>query len=202
MLRHLRRYLSKHQTIPRLLGYEPTIWTRKVSDEETRKLIARLRPSELRVLEVSGRVWEHSGFLSYRNTEYPEFDVCEGSLDEKFDLIIAEHIFEHLLYPYRAARNLFQMLTPGGHLLVVTPFIYKIHPNPYDCTRWTPEGLKYFLADCGFPLEGVQVGSWGNRQVIEATFRKEFRRFNRYLHGTENDPCLPVVVWALARREV
>jgi hypothetical protein len=38
------------------------------------------------------------------------------------DIIIAEQVFEHLLWPYRAVRNVFQMLTPNGALLVTTHF--------------------------------------------------------------------------------
>lgn len=181
------------------LGFEETIWTRKVADEEVRKLIAPLRPETLSALEISGQVWRTFGFGSYRNTAYPGFDIQSETMDEQFDLIIAEHIFEHLPYPGKAGRNVLRMLKPGGHFLMVTPFLYKVHPCPEDCTRWTETGLRYFLAECGFPLEGVATGSWGNRAVITATFRREFRLFNRHAHSLENEPEYPIVVWALAR---
>ena len=71
------------------------------------------------------------------------------------------------------------MLQPGGHFLIVTPFLYKVHPNPYDCTRWTETGMRYFLAECGFPLDPITTGSWGNRACLEATLRREYRLFNR-----------------------
>ena len=125
--------------------------------------------------------------------------MCEQVLDARFDLIIAEHVFEHFLWPYRAGRNVREMLRPGGHLLVVTPFLYKVHENPNDCTRWTETGLRYFLAECGFPLDAIQTGSWGNRAAIEGTFRREYQLFNRHVHLLANDPDLPIVVWALAR---
>ena len=75
-----------------------------------------------------------------------------------------------------------------------------MHADPYDCTRWTETSMKYFLADCGFPIDTIQTGSWGNRPCIESTFRREHTLFNRRLHSLENDPALPVVVWALAAR--
>lgn len=182
------------------LGFAPTLWTRKVADEKVRDLIGGLDPARLSALEISGEVWRSYGFGQYRSASYPEFDLCAQVLDDRFDLIIAEHVFEHLLWPYRAGRNVLEMLRPGGHLLVVTPFIYKVHANPYDCTRWTETGLRYFLAECGFALGGMQTGSWGNRNVIESTFRREYQLFNRHVHSLENDADLPIVVWALAQK--
>jgi len=183
-----------------ILGFEETLWTRKVVDREARALVSALGPSRLRVLEISGRVWEAAGFASYRSVQFPAFDITQNRLPDTFDLVIAEHIFEHLLHPEQAARNVLAMLAPGGHLLVVTPFLYKVHHDPQDCTRWTECGLRQFLGSCGFSMDAIRTGSWGNRACIQATFRREFRLFNRYLHSLENEPEFPIVVWALARR--
>jgi SAM-dependent methyltransferase len=192
-VRHSRRL--RHS-----LGYEETLWTRKVPDEETRRLIARLEPSGLSALEISGTVWQDFGFRSYQSVQYPGFDICRDTVPGSFDLIIAEHVFEHVLWPYRAGRNVLQMLQPGGHVLIVTPFIYKVHPNPHDCTRWTETGITYFLAECGFPMGTITTGSWGNRTCLEATLRREYRLFNRHFHSLSNDPELPMVVWTLAQK--
>lgn len=180
------------------LGYEETIWTRKTADAEVRRLVAQLRPEALSALEISGEVWREFGFASYRRTEYPGFDIQADALPERFDLVIAEHVFEHLPWPARAVRNVLRMLRPGGRFLVVTPFLYRVHENPVDCTRWTETGLRYFLAECGFPLDETVTGSWGNRECVEATFRREFRLFNRHLHSLAPDPQYPIAVWALA----
>ena len=181
------------------LGFEETLWTRKVADEQVRRLVAQLRPETLSALEISGRVWQRFGFAASRATDYPEFDVQAHVLPESFDLVIAEHVLEHLPRPARAARNVLRMLRPGGHFLVVTPFLYRVHDNPVDCTRWTENGLRYLLDECGFPEGDTISGSWGNREVVEATFRREFRLFNRHVHTLDPDPLYPVVVWALAR---
>jgi SAM-dependent methyltransferase len=186
--------------IRRWLGFEETIWTRKVADAEVRRLVARLDPATLDALEVSGEVWRTHGFKSYQRAVYPAFDICAEPLPQTFDLVIAEHVLEHVLRPARAVRNVHAMLRPGGHFLVVTPFLYRYHPCPEDCTRWSETGMKHLLADAGFPMETIETGSWGNRACLEATFRREFRAFNRFLHTLRNDPELPMVVWALARK--
>ena len=64
---------------------------------------------------------------------------------ESFDLIIAEQVFEHLKWPYRAAKNVYRMLRPGGSFLITTPFLVRCHEMPDDCTRWTDTELKNFL---------------------------------------------------------
>ena len=186
----------------KILGFEECIYTRFVSDIETRKLVTKLEPDKLQVLEISGSVWKNFGFEYYQNVHYPEFDICKDSLDRQFDLVIAEQIFEHLLYPYSAGKNIYNMLEPSGHFLIVTPFLFRVHPNPYDCTRWTETGLKFFCIECGFNPEGIQTGSWGNRACIKMTFRQggEFQLYNRFLHSLTNEPEYPLVIWALAQK--
>lgn len=192
--------LWRSPTLRGWAGFEETIWSRKVADQEVRKLVAPLGPSALSALEISGQVWQGFGFRSYKSTSFPAFDICAGALDEQFDLVIAEHVFEHVLWPYRAARHALQMTKPDGHLLVTAPFLYRIHPNPEDCSRWTEAGLKHLLAECGFDIEGIQTGSWGNRVAVRAHLDNEFILFNRHLHSLVNEPDCPMVVWALARR--
>jgi SAM-dependent methyltransferase len=196
------RTLRKNPRFRSLLGFEETLWTRRIPDERTRALVSTLKPETLSALEISGARWTDFGFASYRQTSFPAFDICNEILPERFDLIICEHILEHLRSPARAAGNVLRMLKPGGYFLVVTPFIYKVHPNPLDCTRWTEQGMRYFLEDCGFPLESIVTDSWGNRACIAATFRKEYRLFNRYLHSVEAEPDYPMVIWALATKRL
>lgn len=192
--------LRNSKRLRQSLGYEETLWTRKVPDEETRRLIAGLEPSGISALEISGSVWQDFGFRAYQSAQYPSFDICRDTLPGSFDLIIAEHVFEHVLWPYKAGCNVLQMLQPGGHFLIVTPFLYKVHPNPYDCTRWTETGMRHFLAECGFPIATITTGSWGNRTCLEATLRHEYQLFNRHFRTLKNDPDLPMVVWALAEK--
>lgn len=174
-------------------------WCRVVMDAETRRLVESLPHPRLSVLEVSGEKWRGFGFRSYTALSYPQFDLCERALDERFDLIIAEQVFEHLLRPGRAAANVFTMLRPGGHFLVTTPFLLKVHPDPQDCSRWTETGIRLLLAQAGFPPGGITSGSWGNRECLIANL-DEWAPYDPRRHSLRNDPELPVVVWALARK--
>ena len=117
-------------------------WARIVMNRGTLALIQRCNPESLSVLEIAGSFWkDRCRFRDYRALFHPDYDVCTGPLPEKFDLIIAEQVFEHLLWPYRAGRNIHEMLKPGGLFLVTTPFLLKVHDDPQDCSRWTPTGM-------------------------------------------------------------
>jgi SAM-dependent methyltransferase len=209
MIRTLERLVSRlpgwsalraHPAVRRALGFEDTIWTRKVADREVRRLVAALDPAPASVLEISGEVWRGHGFPAHRSTRYPGFDLEAEPLAERFDLVIAEHVLEHLRHPHRAARNAMAMLRPGGAFLVVTPFLYRVHPCPDDFSRWTENGLAQLLAGAGFPLESTVTGSWGNRACVRSTLtRHEHRSYNRWVHPLRDEREFPVVVWALAR---
>ena len=38
--------------------------------------------------------------------------------NEKFDFIIADNVWEHLKYPYRATKNIYKLLKKNGYFLL------------------------------------------------------------------------------------
>ena len=183
------------------IGETDTQWARVVMIEAMQRLVGKLPRSQMRALEISGDNWQNAGFGSYRQASYPDFDICAGTLPDRFDIIIADQVFEHLLWPYRAGRNAHTMLAPGGYFLLSTPFMIRIHNHPTDCTRWTEIGMKYFLAECGFAVENVETGSWGNRRCVVGNL-KTFVPYRRRLHSLRNEPNYPMVIWALAQKSL
>ena len=176
-------------------------WCRVVMDRETLALIQSRKPEKLSVLEISGSFWkDRCRFKDYRTVSYPDYDVCAAPLPETFDLIIAEQVFEHLTRPYLAGRNIHEMLNPGGLFLVTTPFLLKVHEHPVDCTRWTPTGMRHFLAECGFSLENVEAYSWGNRSCVVANL-DYWVPFRRERHSLADEADFPIVVWTLAKKK-
>lgn len=183
------------------VGYDYTHWARTVMYQECFRLIEGLGPEKLDVLEISaGDIFKSIRFKSYTEANFPHFDICTTALPGQYDLIIADQVFEHVLWPYRAARNVLAMLRPGGHFLITTPFLIRIHLVPHDCTRWTETGMRYFLAECGFPLEDTKTGSWGNQACVRANFRHWAHR--GWFGSLRNETAFPVVVWGLATRPV
>src|SRR5205823_1632242 len=119
-----------HRSLKRL-GATDMHWVRVVMNRATTRMIQSLAPENLSALEISGDHWrKRAPFRSYRSVRYPDFDICQSTLEESFDLIIAEQVFEHLLWPYRAGKNVYKMLNPGGSFLVTTPFLIRVHRAP------------------------------------------------------------------------
>ena len=175
-------------------------WCRVVMNHETRRIVKSLQPQGLNVLEISGNSWGNwQYFKSYKSLTYPDFDICESGLDETFDLRIAEQIFEHLFLPYRAGKNIYEMLNSQGDFLITTGFLIRLHDYPTDCSRWTETGIKYLLAECGFNLERIQTGAWGNRACVVANFAR-WELDNPSIHSLANEPDFPLVVWAIAQK--
>ncbi len=200
-----RRLLSEEQKARLRRGdlvpfYDTRHWSRIALYDACNAFIRELGPERLDALEISsGHNYQQHGFKSYRETRYPEFDICEGKLDARFDLIIADQIFEHLKWPYRAGRNVHDMLRPGGWFICATPFLVRLHDGPLDCSRWSEDGLRYFLAECGWDLERIRTGAWGNRAWIKAHMDGTWPR--RGLFGSlKNEPGWPVAVWAFAQK--
>ena len=174
-------------------------WTRTVMYRQCMQLLDGLGPREMDALEISaGDKFQALPFRSFSEMNYPEYDICTDRLDREFDLIIADQVWEHLLWPYKATRNVHAMLRPNGYFLVTTPFLIKRHDIPYDCTRWTEMGMKHFLAECGFDIERIRTWSWGNRACIKANFKHWARR--GWFGSLRNEPDFPVTVWALAQK--
>ena len=181
------------------IGFETADWQRAVMYKRCFEFIRGLDPSCLNVMEISaGPQWVREfNFHSFTDMKYPEYDICVDRLDQQFDLIIADQVFEHLKWPYRAGRNVFAMLKPGGHFIMATPFLIRVHKVPLDCSRWTEDGLFYLLQECGFPAEGITCGSWGNRACVKGNFHHWPKAG---YHSLVNEPDFPVVVWAFAQR--
>lgn len=205
MIKSIRNRLKKSGRLVKFyqwaIGYNPHAkqWCRVVMDQSTEELIRKIDTGRMSVLEISGSKWKDFGFRDYCNAFFPAFDICREVMDRKFDLIIAEQVFEHIRKPHQAGVNVYNMLNPGGYFLITTPFLIRIHPSPDDCTRWSKTGIRYFLEECGFELDDIDSYAWGNRRCINANF-VDWIPYNRKKHSLKNEENFPIVVWALARK--
>ncbi len=184
----------------RAVGYDPVDWVRTVMYRECYQLLEQLGPAQLNALEISAgdRFANAVQFGSMTTTQYPDFDICSETLERQFDVVIVDQVFEHLQWPYRAIRNVYEMVAPGGHALITTPFLIKVHNVPIDCTRWTELGLNFLLQEGGFESEGIETGSWGNRACVKSNLRHWSKA--GWFRSLKNEPDFPVSVWALAKK--
>lgn len=171
-------------------------WCRLVMNDEITKILSDLSPGDCDAVEISGNLHAGRAWRSYERLSYPEFDICSSVPDRTFDVVVCEQVLEHVRDPWTAARTLRDLCRPGGHVVVSTPFLIKVHNEPTDYWRFTVPGLRLLLEAAG--LEVLSAQSWGNRACVRANFRHWVRR--RPWQSMANEELFPIVVWAVARR--
>ena len=204
-IKHNRTFVKKLKKISKQFGFNLEYWHRYASYKQIKKDIGFLNFESLDTLEISaGEYWKDNyKFKSFDQMNFPEHDICnEVYGNKKYDLIIADNVWEHLKYPYKATRNVFSMLNAGGYFLVITPFLIRVHEVPIDCTRWTEDGLKYFLNESGFNLDDILTNSWGNKKCAKSDLREDatWTRIGIY-KDMKNNKTFPLQVWALAKKD-
>jgi SAM-dependent methyltransferase len=173
-------------------------WLREVMNRDVALVFASLGPEQLHVVEISGDSWQGLPWKSYTRLDYPAFDLCHppDDVDPRYDLVICEQVLEHVTDPLNAVRTLRRLCSDEWRVYVSTPFLVALHGHPGDYWRFTPSGLRCLLESQG--LSPLWVRSWGNRQVVTASFDRwaPYRRWKTL----KNEAHLPAVVWALAAR--
>jgi SAM-dependent methyltransferase len=175
-------------------------WQRVVMNDAVDAHIASLDPATRSAAEISGDNHAGKPWREFTSLNYPEFDVCAPITGGRsFDVVICEQVLEHVIDPWGAAANLRELTVPGGHAIVSTPFLIKVHEialvGMHDYWRFTPRGLRALLESAGFVVDTVET--WGNRRCVIGNLRRwsSYRRW----HPLRNDPDLAVQVWAFAR---
>jgi SAM-dependent methyltransferase len=176
-------------------------WQRLALNEAVDSHIESLDPSRRSAAEISGDAHEGRPWKAYSSLAYPDFDLClPVDRPGEFDVVICEQVLEHVVDPCAAARNLHELCVPGGHVIVSTPFLVKVHElalaDIRDYWRFTPRGLRLLIERAG--LEVDTIGAWGNRQCVIGNFNRWSGR--RRWHSLRNEPHFPLQVWAFARR--
>jgi SAM-dependent methyltransferase len=175
-------------------------WQRVAMNAAITEHIDALGPDTLRAAEISGDSHALRTWKAYTSLNYPEFDLCAPLRDRgTFDVVICEQVLEHVVDPFGAARNLRGLTAPGGHLIVSTPFLIKVHELPMfglnDYWRFTPRGLRVLLESAGLLVDTVET--WGNVPCVVGNLR----RWSSYRdwHPLDDEPEIAVQVWAFAR---
>ena len=183
------------------LGRNYDHWLRTAQVEAWHASLSKLDLSKMDALEISPGArneWRSLGFRLFDEVQFPDFDICEMRTDRQYDLIIADNVFEHLMRPHKAARNVYEMLNAGGYFYITTPFLVRVHGDD-DYYRWTERGLAVLLEDAGFSRDDISIESWGNHASVKANL-DDF-----LVHGWRRDmrnvPHLPVAIWAVARKK-
>ena len=180
---------------------------RIVMQRTSREWLDALDLASMDAAEISGKHGRRYRFKSYDRFRYPKYDICDGAFEDaeglvrKYDIILANQVWEHLDRPYAATRNVLRMLRDGGYFWIAVPFFIRYHGAPVDCSRWTARGLKNLLIEAGFEEDKIKAEQWGNRQAALRNLGPDWPpQYDPETDDLTNDPECPICAWALAQK--
>lgn len=180
---------------------------RIIMNRRSRRLMEEIGVEDMDVAEISGQWGMNLKTKSYVQYKFPAHDICKGPVRYadgevlKYDLILANQVWEHLDRPYAAVKHVMEMLRPGGYFWLAVPFHIPYHAAPNDCSRWSARGLRNLLVEAGFEESEVRSAQWGNREAAARNLEAEWPpEFDKEKDNLENDRDFPIVAWALARK--
>ncbi|MCB6177163.1 methyltransferase domain-containing protein [Rhodobacter sp. Har01] len=179
---------------------------RIVMQKTSRTWLRDLDPATLDAAEISGAWGETLGFRSHRSFHFPEFDPCVGPFADaagrvlKFDVILANQVWEHIDRPFAATKNVLKMLKKGGWFWLAVPFFIPYHAVPVDCARWSARGLRNLLIEAGFEEDSIMAAQWGNRAAAARNLERPWPPVATPEDDLTNDPDFPLVAWAMGRK--
>jgi SAM-dependent methyltransferase len=73
-----------------------------------------------------------------------------------FETVLCVQVLEHTPHPERLVAEMARVLTPGGLLILMAPFSFRLHEQPHDYFRYTPHGLRVLCDRAGLTVLDVQ----------------------------------------------
>jgi SAM-dependent methyltransferase len=88
--------------------------------------------------------------------------------DETFDLVICNHVLEHVRDAAASLREIHRVLKPGGRAICQTPFARRLAKTFEDALLQSPEDRLFFFGqDDHVRLFGLDIEQW----ILDAGFR-------------------------------
>ena len=86
-------------------------------------------------------------------------DLIEETLPnaKRFKTIICSHLLEHVTNPFQAARNISDLLEPGGVAFIQVPWVQAFHAFPDDFWRISFSGLQVLFDELE-PVDAMYSG--------------------------------------------
>jgi SAM-dependent methyltransferase len=96
------------------------------------------------------------------NLDRGTFDVAADPyhwtmiLDNTYDYVISITAFEHIEFPWATFSEMARVTKKDGIIYILAPSTGPMHPNPVDCWKYFPDGMRAFA-------------KWGNVSVIDTS---------------------------------
>lgn len=168
------------------------------------------KPGVLNVLDFGGTLIlkQFPDKFNITKTSYPAVDIHRTDFpSESFDIVAADQVFEHIIFPHLAMLEIHRLLVPGG-IAIITSCAYNPHHEAggfHDNWRFMVDGMKML----SMPFAGgIKIcGSWGTVRAISIRAEKgmsggdwsTFRKI-RDEEIQKNDNGNPFQTWVVAQK--
>jgi SAM-dependent methyltransferase len=131
--------------------------------------LSKLSVSAESVYDVGGsqnpvlkRTWSWK-VKHYKILDLPDFDLekimhlaDQAAYHEVADVVFCLEVFEYLVDPFTAMRNLKWLLKPGGKAYVTFAFVYPHHNElELDALRYTEPGIRRLAEKVGLKINSI-----------------------------------------------
>lgn len=141
------------------------------------------------VLDIGGKQGEvKTRVKSWDVQHYEVLDLPEYNLEEytwleydskQADLIFCLEVFEYLIDPVTAIRNIEFMLKPGGKAIITFAFCYPHHNElGLDSLRYTEPGIRRLVTRAGLTINGITYRK-DRSGLLEAMYRADGMKMAR-----------------------
>lgn len=99
------------------------------------------------------------------------------AIPHTFDTILLSDVLEHIAEPKQLLQELNKLLKPNGKIIIMVPFMYRLHEEPHDYYRYTEHGLRHLLNTSDLTV--TEIESYGGIvDVLFDTLNKGFFNTN------------------------
>ncbi len=98
---------------------------------------------------------------------------------DAFDCLVLSNVLEHIQEPERMLHECYRVLRPEGKIIILVPFIIKLHQIPYDFLRYTHFMLAYLLKKAGF--KDIEIEKIGTIYDVQEVMNSNI--FSLYRHN-------------------
>lgn len=78
----------------------------------------------------------------------------------KYDMVISLNTMEHLRCPEKVLARIPEVMVSGGRLVVIVPFLIRVHASPHDYLRLTASWWGETLTELGFKQIVIEPLVW------------------------------------------
>ena len=120
-------------------------------------------------------------YLSIDFYHYPNVDIVSNIIEKRIPIrpssihcIILSNVLEHLSRPEKLLLECSRILKGKGKLIVIVPFMFKLHQEPYDYYRYTHYKLREMFEENGFG--DIVIKKMGTIVEVLKGIRYEFNK--------------------------